>query len=89
MAINPDNYIGTLFTYYDNFLSSMPLGYQALISASLLLFLIFTILAFLKHGHWLLIVILLAALPATWPAARNFFHILALVFKGILYRIQH
>jgi len=89
MTFNSENYIGTLFTYYDHFLSSFPLGYQALISIALLIFLGWNIYAFLKHGHWLLILILIAALPGTWPAARNLFHILTLIFKGIMYRIQH
>lgn len=89
MQISPDNYVGKLFTYYDQAIASFPLAYQGLISLALLIFLLANLYVFIKKGHWILILVLIAALPATWPATKKVFEILILIFKGIFYRIQH
>lgn len=89
MNINSENYVSTLFSYYDKLISPYPLSYQAIISFLLLAFLIWNVYVFLRHGHWFWLLVLVAAIPATWPAARKLGEILWLIIKGILFRIQH
>ena len=88
MQTSAEQYIGTLFGYYDQAINLLPIAYQGLVSLILLLLLLVNIYVFIKKGHWILIVVLLAALPATWPATKKVFEIIVLIFKGIIYRIQ-
>ncbi len=67
----------------------MPVHYQVILSLGLLLFLVWNVYAFLKSGNWVLILVLIAALPGTWPAAKTLGKILWMLIKGLLYRIQH
>ena len=89
MGIKSENYLNTLFGYYDQLISAYPIGTQAIISFVLLIFLLWNIYIFLRHGHWIWILVLVAAIPATWPAAKKIGQILWLLFQGMLYRIQH
>lgn len=84
-----NDFLNQLFSYYDKLVSPLSVSSQALISIALLIFLIWNIYAFLKSGHWIFIVLLLAALPGTWPAAKNIAHIIWLIIQGLLYRSQH
>ena len=86
--MNANDTINKVFNAYDNYIKNMPLHYQILISLGLLIFLLWNIYAFLKSGNWILIVILLAALPGTWPAARALFNIVWMLVKGLAYRIS-
>ncbi len=84
-----DQTINKIFNAYDLFIKDIPIHYQALLSLGILLFLVWNIYAFLKSGNIILIVILLAALPGTWPATKTLGKIIWVIIKGLLYRIQY
>ena len=83
-----NDFLNHVFSYYDTVIQPLPVGYQALLSLALLIFLVWNIYAFLKSGNWILIAILILALPGTWPAARNIAGIVWLLFRGLFYRIS-
>jgi hypothetical protein len=82
------NLLDTIFSYYDQLLSPIPVYYQALISLGVLIFLIWNVYSFIKSGHWLFLAILVATLPGTWPAAKKIGLIVWYLLKGLLIRIQ-
>ncbi|MFA7244364.1 MAG: hypothetical protein WC080_03705 [Patescibacteria group bacterium] len=84
--MEPVNSLDQLFGYYDKFLANVPVQYQALISIALIAFLIWNIYAIIKNGHWLLIALLVVALPGTWPALRMIGNFLWAIIKGLLMR---
>jgi hypothetical protein len=81
------SFLDNLFSYYDSFINGFSVEYQIIISLFLLLFFIWNIYAFIKSGHWILIAVLIAALPGTWPAAKTLAIILWSLLKGLFYRI--
>ena len=80
--------IDKIFTYYDSLIVDLPIGYQAIISAGLVLFLFWNVYIFIRKGHWIFLAILLIALPGTWPALRNLGYILWKVVINLVFRIQ-
>ncbi|OQB05949.1 MAG: hypothetical protein BWY19_00616 [bacterium ADurb.Bin212] len=81
------NFLDKLFSYYDSYMATLSVEYQLLISVFLLLFFVWNIYAFVKSGHWILIAVLIAALPGTWPAAKTLAIIIWSLLKGLFYRI--
>jgi len=79
--------VDKIFSYYDTLIVDLPIGYQALISAALVIFLFFNIYVFIRKGHWIFLAILLAALPGTWPALKNIGYILWKVTVNLIFRI--
>lgn len=78
--------LDNLFTYYDNIVGNLPVSYQALISIALIIFLIWNVFAIIKNGHWVLIALLVVALPGTWPALRMIGGFLWAIIHGLLLR---
>lgn len=85
--MDSDAFLNNLFSYYDVLIQNLSIRYQIAISLFLLLFLIWNIYAFIKSGHWVLIAVLVAALPGTWPAAKTLGVLIWLFLKGLIYRI--
>ena len=75
-----------LFSFYDQLISKLPVGYQALISLALVIFLVWNIYLIIKSGHWIFILVLIVLLPGTWPAAKNIALIIWALFKGLFMR---
>jgi len=77
-----------VFSYYDKLIAPLSAGSQALLSAALLIFLIWQIWMIFKSGHWMFMATLILCLPGTWPAARNIGHLVLVVLKFLLVRAQ-
>jgi len=78
--------IDKIFSYYDQLISKLPTGYQALISLLLVIFLIWNIYQIIKGGHWIFLAILVVLLPGTWPAAKNILFLIWTLIKGLFLR---
>lgn len=82
------NILDSIFTYYDKLIAPLSIGSQALLSAALLIFLVWQIWMIFKSGHWIFITILIICLPGTWPAARNIGNLVLLLLKFLFVRAQ-
>lgn len=83
-----DKIINQIFGYYDQLISGLSIGTQALISLALIIFLVWQIYMFVKSGHWLFLALILFLSPGTWPAARKLGELIWLVIKYLLVRAQ-
>lgn len=82
------NSLDQIFNYYDKLVAPLSAGSQALLSAALLLFLIWQIWMIFKSGHWIFITMLIICLPGTWPAAQNIGNLVLIVIKFLFVRAQ-
>ena len=82
------NTLDAVFTYYDKLITPLSSGSQALLSAALLLFLVWQIWMIFKSGHWIFITMLIICLPGTWPAAKNIGNFALMLLKFLFVRAQ-
>ncbi len=77
-----------IFGYYDKLISPLSTGNQALISAALLVFLVWQVYMIFKSGHWIFITVLIVCLPGTWPAARQLLTFGWMILKLLFVRAE-
>jgi hypothetical protein len=80
--------IATVFSYYDQILSPLPIATQALISFIFLALLVWQIFMIIKSGHWIFIVALIIFLPGTWPAVKQLGYYAWMIIKFFITRAQ-
>lgn len=78
--------IDKIFSFYDQLMSQLPAGYQALISLALIIILIWNIYLIIKGGHWIFLAILIVLLPGTWPAVKTILSLIWVFFQGLFVR---
>lgn len=81
-------FLNSTFGIYDTLIGQLPVTYQAIISFSILLFLIWIVYIFIKSKNWIFLAVIIITLPETWPAAKNIGKIIYALFTGIARRIN-
>jgi hypothetical protein len=80
--------LNKIFSTYDSAIGPLPVSYQAIISFSILLFLLWIVYIFIKSKNWIFLAVIIVTLPETWPAAKNIGKIIWALFIGITHRIK-
>lgn len=80
--------VNQIFGWYDKFIGSMPLHFQALLSLGVLIFFVWIVYIFFKSKSWIFLAVIIVLLPETWPAAKNIGMIVWNIFKNLFLRLK-